>query len=1400
MLVCAAVPVFAGREFTAGAAERTVDDELLIKLKRGANPTVLSAIVPAAVIRLLHQELDLYQLRLPAGLLKMIAAQLAAHNLVDYVEPNRIRQLTISAPNDTAYPTEQYALNTINALQAWGILPNKYLTSSSANTTRLKIALIDTGADCTHPDFMNVGGSSTNSALGGQFLWSSSMAIVPTTISNPPCAWLDDHGHGTHVAGILAAATNNSQGVASLGYPFQVIVYRAVGSDGLGIDSNIASAITSATDAGASVISLSFGASGYSQTIQTALNYAWQRNVAVVAAAGNNSANVPFFPAGGAHVLGVAATDSTNQRASFSNFGPIIGIAAPGDLIYSTAPTYTGTTLGFQNYTRLSGTSMATPHVSALAGLLSLSTSGIAADAVIQRVQQSANSSIVNGGWDQNLGYGIINAGAALSGTLRPATVGGIRGQAVDVNGIAVAGVVVSVGAANVTTDQSGFFRFFNLTAGTYSVSATGGGSPTQTLSVGVAPGADTPLTIQRGVQLATITGRVLNGASGVGGAVVQALAGGLLQASAVAAPDGNYSLAVPAGTYDVKASGVSRIATVVSGRTVAVGTPMTVNFTLSRMGTIAGTIINGVGSPIPNVQLTFTATGVNSGAVTNTSGQYSSIGLASGTYTVTATAPGLPPRMTNGVVVSADTVTALNLTLGNRPPTAASVTPSTGTGLNATLALAYSDADGFADLNPVYTLISGALDARNACYVIYYASNALYLVSDNAQTTLGPITPGSSGSVQNSQCTLNGTGSSVATSGNNLTLNLALTFKAGFTGTKTVYMQAQDVAGASSGWVSKGTWTPGASINRAPTTVSVTPSSGTGTSQSFTLVYSDPDGFADLNPVYTLISGALDARNACYVWYSYSSLYLVSDDGQTLLGPVTPGSSGSVQNSQCTLNGTGSSAAPSGTNLTLTLALTFKAAFTGTKTIYMQAQDMAGLTSGWTNRGTWTPAASVNRAPTTVSVTPSSGTGLNASLALVYSDPDGFADMNPVYTLINGALDSRNACYVWYSYSSLYLVSDDGQILLGPVAPGSSGSVQNAQCTLNGTGSSVSTSGTNLTLTLALTFKAAFTGTKTIYMQAQDQAGLTSGWTSRGTWTPVASVNRAPTTVSVTPSSGTGLNASLSLVYSDPDGFADMNPVYTLINGVLDGRNACYVWYSYSSLYLVSDDGQTLLGPLTPGGSGSVQNAQCILNAAGSSVSTSGTNLTLNLALTFKAAFTGTKNIYMQAQDMAGLTSGWTSRGTWTPVATVNRPPTTVSVTPSSGTGSSTTFALTYSDPDGFADMSPVYVLINGALDSRNACYAVYYPASSSLYLLNDTAAGTVGPVTPGATGTVQNSQCTINASGSSASGTGTNLVLNLAVSFKPAFTGTKSVFMNAQDAAGASSGFTSRGTWIVP
>jgi hypothetical protein len=286
------------------------------------------------------------------------------------------------------------------------------------------------------------------------------------------------------------------------------------------------------------------------------------------------------------------------------------------------------------------------------------------------------------------------------------------------------------------------------------------------------------------------------------------------------------------------------------------------------------------------------------------------------------------------------------------------------------------------------------------------------------------------------------------------------------------------------------------------PSAVSVTPASGSGAAQTFSLAFSDPRGYALINTVQVVFNKSLAAANACFLFYQPASnlIYLSVDAGNSWLGPVTPGHSGTLQNTQCTVDGLNSSASGSGTNLTLNLAITFQSAFAGSKNVYMDVYDATG-DSGWQQRGTWTvPAA--GGPPSAVSVTPASGSGATQTFSFVFSDPRGNTAINTAQIVFNNSLSAYGACFLYYQQAAnlVYIANDAGNSWTTSVTPGGSGIIQNSQCSLDAAASSVSRSGTTLTLNLALTFKAGFSGTKYIYMEVNDAAG-DSGWQQRGSW-----------------------------------------------------------------------------------------------------------------------------------------------------------------------------------------------------------------------------------------------------------------------------------------------------------
>ena len=189
-----------------------------------------------------------------------------------------------------------------------------------------------------------------------------------------------------------------------------------------------------------------------------------------------------------------------------------------------------------------------------------------------------------------------------------------------------------------------------------------------------------------------------------------------------------------------------------------------------------------------------------------------------------------------------------------------------------------------------------------------------------------------------------------VALSGNNLTLNVSMTFKPAFAGAKNIYLHDVDLSGASSGWQQLGAWTiPGAS--GTPAVISATPTSNSGSSQSFALQYSDSDGAVRLQQVWAYFSATLanPASQSCMLYYDVSTnrINLLNDTATGWLS-ATLGAATTLQNSQCALNVQATTVALNGNLLTLNLVMTFQPSFAGLKNIYLYATDVSGSSSGW--------------------------------------------------------------------------------------------------------------------------------------------------------------------------------------------------------------------------------------------------------------------------------------------------------------------------------------------------------------------------------------------------------------------------------------------------------------------
>jgi thermitase len=304
-------------------------------------------------------------------------------------------------PNDPHYGL-QWGYPKIRAPQAWDI---------TQGSSTVKVAVLDGGIDNNHAD------------LQGKVVRQYDFGNGDTDAS--PNA--NDNGHGTHVAGTVAASTNNGKGVAGSCPNCSLLFAKVFDSNGQVYDSYVVPALNWSANNGARVINMSFGGPGYSSALETAINNAWNKQAVLVASAMNNgTSGTKYYPAAYDNVMAVAATDKNDQKYYWSNSGDWVDVAAPGVDIYSTTLSEWVVVQDFSGvkswklvprYAYSTGTSMAAPHVSGLAGLILSKNAGLTNKEVRYRIERTAVD-LVSAGWsgkDPIIGSGRIDAYAALN-------------------------------------------------------------------------------------------------------------------------------------------------------------------------------------------------------------------------------------------------------------------------------------------------------------------------------------------------------------------------------------------------------------------------------------------------------------------------------------------------------------------------------------------------------------------------------------------------------------------------------------------------------------------------------------------------------------------------------------------------------------------------------------------------------------------------------------------------------------------------------------------------------------------------------------------------------------------------------------------------------------------------
>jgi serine protease len=325
---------------------------------------------------------NVFQLFFNEGEEDVFLQKLEQLSAVHYAERIPIMRPTLT-PNDLGPETgtnNQWSLWKIDAQQAWDI---------TTGDTQIKVAIVDDAVLTTHPDLQP-------NLLPGYDVADNDNDPMPNTA---------DMSHGTHVAGIVGAATNNNQGVASIGFNIKIIPVKSSNLPEVVTDAY--SGLVWAYENDADVINMSWGGSGFSQTAQNIVNAAYAAGSILVAAAGNDGVSSIFYPAGYNNVISVASSTTTDAKSSFSNFGNWVDVTSPGSSIRST---YISSTMQ-PAYANLQGTSMASPLVAGLVGLVWSVNPEMSKDQVINCVVNATdNIDVQNPSYIGQLGTGRINA------------------------------------------------------------------------------------------------------------------------------------------------------------------------------------------------------------------------------------------------------------------------------------------------------------------------------------------------------------------------------------------------------------------------------------------------------------------------------------------------------------------------------------------------------------------------------------------------------------------------------------------------------------------------------------------------------------------------------------------------------------------------------------------------------------------------------------------------------------------------------------------------------------------------------------------------------------------------------------------------------------------------------
>jgi len=722
---------------------------------------------------------------------------------------------------------------------------------------------------------------------------------------------------------------------------------------------------------------------------------------------------------------------------------------------------------------------------------------------------------------------------------------------------------------------------------------------------------------------------------------------------------------------------------------------------------------------------------------------------------------------------------------------------PQSGRGPARTFSFSFDDIRGSANFARASIVFQRDDQPEHACSVDFDVAARTFSLNSDSGGWLPPASLNSPGRM-NSFCQIRQAYFYTSPSyPNTLWFLVTPVFSDRFQGKLSAFVRATNAQDSASDWFRGAQW-EATHPNQAPWFLYHGESPGVDGFRILKFQLHEDDTLEDIQSASLRIGTATSNPRNCIVTLGLglSYFYLLNDAGSGMTSREF-GSGFVDSNSQCEVDAAQSSVRLSLYEAEVQLAFRFRPTYAGAQPISVTLSDYSGQGPSAALAGSVVIAPrDNNQPPAAVSASTTAISGRKALVEAAFSDPDGLSDLRELELAVGGIPGSTGRCWLRYDRreNRLWLRDDANENWLGGYEPGRGGTIANQACSFSSPMAHVSETNGALLLSVEISILNLPIGSLPVLARATDSASIASDWTEIALWL----LEDRPWLTYKSPTTGSGPARRFSAAFQSAGTYQNIKRIRLLVGDSSDLRRACAVSYDFTSntAHLASDDGTSWVLLTGEPGHPSRANAQC--RAISVSYGWSTTGRYIYATLSFTPAFAGPRRIFAEAENQAGLSSGWIETGAWTATAP-NHPPVIESVDPASGSGPSGLLRIAISDADGGADLQAVWLQIGGAAGTNQGCSSYFFADNPYIYLF-DSSTGATSYGKPGEAKTLQNDKCAIDLSRSKLEWSTDRGVITLSLEFKPALSGTQSVYLDLRDYSALTQSFQKIGQWVVP